>query len=152
MVDALNELRTRFIGWVEAHNEAKGYSPVPEELLGQLDRRIPQDLQRQIGAAFRNGWLKTDDRKGCGCVVRSIERDGAGVGLNAITGKGAGKSGPWNKFYVQVADYSRLRFAAERRGLVVRLQDKLPTSLCGRARRCCCSSKTRSRPATRSNR
>lgn len=125
MVDALNELRSRFVGWVKAHNEAKGYSSVPEELLEQLDRRIPQDLQRQIGAAFRNGWLKTDDRKGCGYVVRSVEPGGAGVGLNAITGKGAGKSGPWNEFYVQVADYSRLRFAAERRGLVVRLEDKL---------------------------
>lgn len=126
MVDALNEFRALFVGWVKAHNEAKGYSSIPEELLEQLDRRIPLDLQRQIGAAFRNGWLKTDTRKGCGYVVRTANPEYTGVGLPAISGgKGGGRSGPWYEFYVQVADYSRLRLAADRRGLVVRLEDQL---------------------------
>lgn len=125
MVDAIGRFRQLFVGWVKAHNESKSYSSDPNAMLERLDARIPAELQKQIGGAFLNGWLRNDDRTGNGYIVRSVEPKGRGVGLNAITGKGKGEAGPWWEFYVQIADFSKLRTMAEERGLTVRLEDRL---------------------------
>lgn len=125
MVDALQAFRQRFIRWVKEHNATKGFATDPDAMLGSLDRKFGADLQRQIGAAFLNRFLVTDERPGLGYRIRSTDDTGLGVALNAITGIGAGSSQPFWELYVQLGDYSRIRAVAERRGLVVRLEDRL---------------------------
>lgn len=121
-MDALTRFQQEFRRWVTAHN-AKGFDADPDELLRTLSDRITEDTQRQIGAALVNGWLVTERQQGRGYMVRESDRPGQAGGQYMVTHGGGGSVVPCWELYVQLADYSRLRTAAEPRGLTVRLED-----------------------------
>lgn len=124
-MDALERFKLEFHGWVQALNKVKGYEASPEAILGHLESRLPQEVLRQIGAAFINGWLENEleaDRK---YFVRESDRRGKRGGQWVLGHVGEGKIEPNWELHIQLADYSRIRTVAERHGLTARLEDNL---------------------------
>jgi len=59
-MDALERFRSEFLGWVRALNRVKGFDASPEDILKKLENRVPEEMLRQIGGAFINGWLQNE--------------------------------------------------------------------------------------------
>jgi hypothetical protein len=126
MRDTLEAFRHHFFAWVVAHNRPNkrfpsGFDIQPESLFAELQAKIPTDLLSLIGAAIKDGWLATaNDGRGY-----FIQETAAGSPPQpTVYHAGAGKVIPWWELYIQLADYARLRQLAERRGLVVRMEDR----------------------------
>lgn len=126
MRDTLEYFRVQFDRWVREHNKPSrrcpgGYSVIPEELYALLRKRIPEDCLRRIGGAILDGWLETEAAPGRTYFIR--EGGASRAGQPTIYHQGEGVVIPWWELYVQLADYAELRAVAERRGLVVRMEE-----------------------------
>jgi hypothetical protein len=75
-MDALERFRSEFRGWVKVHNQTNGFDAEPEEVLNRLESRIPEQMLRQIGAAFISGWLQNEPEADRGYFVRESDRTG----------------------------------------------------------------------------
>lgn len=118
--------RRHFFGWVRAHNQPSkrfpaGFNVEPANLFAELQSRISPDLLCLIGAAISDGWLVTAEH-GRGYFVK--ETAAGSPPQPTIYHAGDGNVIPWWELYVQLADYARLREVADRRGLVVRMEDR----------------------------
>jgi len=123
-VDALERFYSEFNRWVSAYNHIKRTSFSPEEVKEKLVSRIPEESLRHIGAAFVEGWLKTVKRKDRGYFVKESDEDTLWGGMWMLEASGEEIIPCWEQ-YVQLADYSRLRAVADKKGLTVRLEDNL---------------------------
>jgi hypothetical protein len=126
MRDTLDIFRTHFFRWVREHNRPSrrvpaGYQVVPEDLYALLRSRIPDECLRRIGSAIQDGWLESEEAVDRTYFIR--EGGGNRSGQPTVYHQGGGIVIPWWELYVQLADYAELRAVAERRRLVVRMEE-----------------------------
>ena len=124
-MDALERFRLEFRGWVRALNRVKGFDASPDDVLGRLESKVPEEMLRQIGGAFINGWLQNEPDPNRKYFVRESDRNGIRGGQWMLGHAGEGRIDPNLELHVQLADYSRIRTIAERHGLTTRLEDGL---------------------------
>jgi hypothetical protein len=124
-MDALERFRLEFRGWVRALNRVKGFDASPDDVLERLENRVPEEVLRQIGGAFVNGWLQNEPEPNRKYFVRESDRDGMRGGQWMLGHAGDGRIEPNLELHIQFADYNRIRTVAERHGLTTRLEDGL---------------------------
>jgi hypothetical protein len=110
---------------VEAHTREKGFTTDPDGVIQELEDRVGAEQLVQIGAAFLNGWIMTEQEAGRGYFVRETDRPRGRGGLFMMINRGSGRAFPCWENFVQLADYATVRTVAERHGQVVRLEDCL---------------------------
>jgi hypothetical protein len=124
-MDALERFRQEFKGWVRAVNKTKGYDASPDEVLDRLEKRMPEESLRQIGAAFINGWLQNEPEPDRKYFVKESDREGPRGGQWMMGNVGEGRIDANLELHIQLADYGRLRTVAEQHGLAVWIEDQL---------------------------
>jgi hypothetical protein len=123
--NAINRFRDELGRWIAAHNETKGFTTNADEAFATLEDRIGTQALTQIGSAFLNGWLITEQEPNRGYFVRETDRPGKRGGQFVLINRGNGKADPCWELFVQLADYAWLRTIAQRTGHAVRLEDRL---------------------------
>jgi len=122
---ALDRFRAELRKWITAHNKIKGFATDADQTFAALQTRLGTEPLAQIGSAFINGWLATEEEPDRCYFVREADRPGKRGGQFTIINRGDGKADPCWELFVQLADYAWLRTIAQRQGQTVRLEDRL---------------------------
>ena len=104
-MDALERFRSEFRDWVRALNRVKGFDASPDDVLERLENKVPEEMLRQIGGAFINGWLQNEPDPNRKYFVKESDRGGIGGGQWMLGHAGKGRIEPNLELHVQLADY-----------------------------------------------
>ena len=58
--NVLDRFHAEFQRWVSSYNQVKGTEDLASDVLQRLKERIPENMLKQIGAAFASGWLESE--------------------------------------------------------------------------------------------